>query len=183
MSLKNDSRRYGPVSRILHWSIAALILAAIAFVEMHELFPKGSAPRSALMVLHIQIGLLLFGLTWLRLAWRRANPAPAITPAPQAWESALATLMHAALYAAVLALPLLGVAMGQAGGKAIAFLGVPLPVFLAENKDLAHTLKEAHEAIGNAVIGLIAFHAAAALWHHLVRRDDTLARMLPRRAS
>lgn len=183
MPLKNDSNRYGAVSRAMHWAIAVLVIAVIAFVELHELFPKGSSPRSGLMFLHIQIGLLLFGLTWLRMAWSSINPAPAITPAPLAWESRLATLMHAALYATMLALPVLGVAMGQAGGKTVAFLGMPLPVFLAENKDLAHTLKEAHEVIGNLAIGLIGIHAAAAVWHHTIRKDNTLLRMLPRRAT
>lgn len=179
MSLKNDPCRYGAVSRALHWGIAALAIAAILFVEIHEAFPKGTEPRKALMVLHIQIGMLLFGLTALRMAWRAANPPPAITPAPQAWEARLATVMHVALYATMLALPVLGVAMGQAGGKTVAFLGMPLPVFLAEDKALGKMLKEAHEVIGNVAIGLIAFHAAAAAWHHFIKRDDTLTRMLP----
>lgn len=181
MYMRNDGNHYGAVSKILHWGIAVLIIAAIAFVEMHELYPKGSPTRSGLMTLHIQIGLLLFGLTALRLVWRAGNPPPAITPAPQAWEAAAARLMHIALYAAVLALPILGVAMGQAGGKAVAFLGTPLPVFLAENKDLAHTLKEAHELIGNVVIALIALHATASVWHHFMRKDNTLLRMMPGR--
>ncbi|MBZ0132879.1 MAG: cytochrome b [Rhodocyclaceae bacterium] len=179
MSLKNNANSYGAVSRALHWGIAILAIAAIAFVEIHEIFPKGSEPREGAKLLHVQLGMLVFGLTWLRLAWRAANPPPAITPAPQAWEARLATLMHVALYASMLALPVLGVAMGQASGKTVAFLGSPLPVFLAENKALGKTLKEAHELIGNLAIGLIAFHALAALWHHYFKRDDTLARMLP----
>ncbi|BBO21118.1 MAG: cytochrome b [Burkholderiales bacterium] len=179
MPLKNDSKRYGSMSRALHWAIALFTIAAIVFVELHGLFPKGSEPREAVKFLHIQLGLLVFGLTWLRLAWRSANPPPAITPPPQAWEARLATLMHVALYAAMLALPVLGVAMAQAGGKPLAFLGVPLPVFLGEDKALGKALKEAHELIGNVAIGLIALHALAAFWHHFVKRDDTLARMLP----
>ena len=179
MTLKNDSRRYGAVSRALHWGIAALVIGIIAFVELHEFFPKDSSERKGLMMLHIQIGMLLFGLTALRLAWRAANPPPAIAPAPQAWEARLATLMHVALYASMLALPVLGVAMAQAGGKPLAFLGTPLPVFLAENKALGKMLKEAHEVVGNIAIGLIAFHAVAAFWHHFVKGDNTLARMLP----
>jgi len=179
MSMKNDNHRYGAVSRALHWGIAALAIAAIVFVEIHSLFPKGSEPRTAVVGVHIQLGLLLFGLTWLRLAWRSANPPPAIVPAPREWEARLATVMHVAFYAAMIALPLLGVAMAQAGGKPLAFLGMPLPLFLAEDKALGKTLKEAHEIIGNVTIGLIAAHAAAAFWHHFVKRDDTLARMLP----
>jgi cytochrome b561 len=179
MSMKNDTHRYGTVSRALHWGITVLVIAAIVFVEIHSLFPKGSEPREAVKFVHIQLGLLIFGLVWLRLAWRAANPPPAITPPPRAWEAHLATFMHVAFYVALLALPVLGVAMGQAGGKPLAFLGMPLPVFLAEDKALGKTLKEVHETLGNVVIWMIAFHAAAAVWHHFVKRDDTLGRMLP----
>lgn len=179
MSIRNDNHRYGAVSRALHWGIALIAIAAIVFVEIHSLFPKGSEPRKAVVAVHIQLGLLLFGLTWLRLAWRAANPPPAIVPVPRDWEARLATVMHVALYAVMIALPVLGVAMGQASGKEVAFLGMPLPVFMAEDKPLGKMLKEAHEVIGNVAIGLIAVHAAAAVWHHFVKRDDTLARMLP----
>jgi cytochrome b561 len=36
-----------------------------------------------------------------------------------------------------------------------------------------------HETVGLLLLGLIALHAAAALYHHLWRRDDTLEAMLP----
>lgn len=179
MSIKNDAQRFGAAARSLHWAVALIVIAAIVFVEIHGLFPKGSEPRKAVVDIHVQLGLMAFGLTWLRLAWRAGNPPPAITPAPQAWESLLATLLHVALYAALLALPLLGVVMNQAAGKEFTFLGLSLPVFVAENKPLGKSLKEAHELIGNVVIGLIAVHALAAFWHHFVKRDNTLVRMLP----
>ena len=86
MTLKNDSRRYGAVSRALHWGIAALVIGIIAFVELHEFFPKDSSERKGLMMLHIQIGMLLFGLTALRLAWRAANPPRRRRPGKPAWR-------------------------------------------------------------------------------------------------
>lgn len=39
-----------------------------------------------------------------------------------------------------------------------------------------------HETLGNAFIWLAGLHAAAALAHHYLLRDSTLARMVPRRS-
>ncbi|MCF8178703.1 MAG: cytochrome b [Sulfuritalea sp.] len=183
MSIRNNGNAYGSMSKLFHWGITLLIVATIAFVELHELFPKGSSTRSGLMILHIQIGLMLFGLTALRLAWRSANPGPAIVPEPKPWEGMLAKLMHVALYGAIVALPILGFAMLQSAGKPVALLGMPLPILLAENKDLADVLKEAHEVIGNLLMVLVGFHVAAAIWHHLIKQDNTLLRMLPEALS
>lgn len=179
MSIRDNTNAYGSMSKLLHWGIALLIISSIAFVELHEFFPKGSSTRSGLMILHIQIGMLLFGLTALRLAWHRSNPKPAIAPEPKVWEDWLARLMHVALYGAMLALPVLGVLMLQAGDRTVALFGMPLPVFLAKNKELGDVLKESHEVIGNLIIVLVGLHVAAAFWHHLIKQDNTLLRMLP----
>jgi cytochrome b561 len=84
MTLKNSSRRYGAASRALHWGIAALVIGIIVFIELHGFFPKDSTGRKGLTMLHIQFGMLLFGLTALRLAWRAANPLAFLgTPLPE----------------------------------------------------------------------------------------------------
>jgi superoxide oxidase len=69
----------------------------------------------------------------------------------------------------------------SASGKPIPFFGLELPALLGPDKALAGDIKEVHETV--AVLGywLIGLHAAAALFHHYVRRDDVLRRMLPQR--
>ncbi|MFO6255884.1 cytochrome b, partial [Pseudomonas aeruginosa] len=66
-------------------------------------------------------------------------------------------------------------------GKPIPFFGLELPPLVDKNPDLAGQIKEWHETIGNAGYFLIGLHAAAALFHHFVSRDNTLVRMLPQR--
>jgi len=58
---------------------------------------------------------------------------------------------------------------------------VPLDGILG--KSFARPIKELHEFLGQAVLAVAFLHAAAALWHHYVRKDDILVRMLPTRAS
>jgi len=179
--MKNSSAHYSALARFLHWGMALLIIAGLASVELHEFFPKGSALRAALMTAHFQAGLIVFALIWLRISQSVFNKAPAITPEPPHWQSVAARLMHLAFYAAMIALPVLGVLMLQSGDKAITLLGMPLPAFIGVDKDFSKVLKEVHETIGNIMIGLILAHVAAAAWHHRVQRDNTLLRMLPPR--
>jgi cytochrome b561 len=52
---------------------------------------------------------------------------------------------------------------------------------IGENKALAGQIKELHEIGGKVGYGLIGLHAAAALHHHYILKDNTLLRMMPKR--
>ncbi|HEY8219812.1 MAG TPA: cytochrome b/b6 domain-containing protein, partial [Methylobacter sp.] len=67
----------------------------------------------------------------------------------------------------------------SAAGKPIPFFGLHLPALISENKPLAKALAEIHKTIGTAGYFLIGLHAAAALFHHYIVRDNTLRRILP----
>jgi cytochrome b561 len=76
-------------------------------------------------------------------------------------------------------LPLIGWLMLSAAGKPIPFFAWELPPLLAPNRSLAEVLEDVHEAVASVGYALIGAHAAAALFHHYVVRDNTLRRMLP----
>ncbi|KMJ68791.1 hypothetical protein ABT88_10780 [Salmonella enterica subsp. enterica serovar Typhimurium] len=107
------------------------------------------------------------------------SPDPVITPPPPHWQHVAAKLMHIALYLTFLALPLLGVAMMASGGKSWSFFGFTVPVFLTPDSTLKSDIKRIHEMLANIGYFLIAMHAAAALFHHYIQKDDTFSRMLP----
>jgi len=52
---------------------------------------------------------------------------------------------------------------------------------ISPDRPLARLLHDLHEVAANALLILIALHAAAALFHHFVRRDNVLDAMLPAR--
>jgi len=172
--------RYSPTLRRLHWLMAALVLAGYLLIEQRGLFPRGSVERTAMVQGHFWVGITVFALVLWRVARRRFDGTPAITPPlgrPIAFVSAL---FHVALYAFLVVMPLLGLATAWSDGKAvlIPFTGIALPALLPENEALAHTLEDLHGSIGEVFYWVIGAHVLAALWHHLVRRDDTLRRML-----
>lgn len=175
------ARRYTPASIGLHWLMLLLLAAVYACIELRELFPKGSPTREAFKSWHFALGLTVLALVALRLLARRLGGVPPITPPPAPWQRLVARAMHWALYALMIALPLLGWALLSAAGKPIVWFGLELPALVGADPALAKSLKMWHERIATAGYWLIGLHAAAALFHHYVRRDDTLLRMLPRR--
>jgi cytochrome b561 len=172
------SDRARPALRALHWLMALAIGCAWAFIYSKGLFAKGTPERGFLSTAHIFVGLSVLALFLPRLLVRLVSPLPAIRPTPPRWQGHLASLMHLALYAAMLALPLLGILFIQAGGKAVSFLGWTLPTLIGTDKALSASIKAVHETLGLALLYLVIAHAGAALWHHLFQRDNTLRRML-----
>src|SRR3954464_742189 len=175
---RNTSKRYASLSIALHWVMLLLLIAVYATIEARGIFPKGSDPREAMKTWHFMLGLSVFVLVWLRLAALAiAGPAPRVFPQPPRWQAASARLMHVLLYLFMIAMPILGWLILSAEGKPVAFFGLDLPALAGENKELAKTFKELHETIGEVGYWLIGVHAAAALFHHYIVRDNTLRRM------
>lgn len=170
---------YHPLSIGAHWLTLALLIAVYALIELRGIYPKGSGARELMKTWHGMLGLAVFGLVFVRLALRAIYPTPAITPPPPAWQHRLAEAMHWTLYAFLLVMPLLGWMLLSAKGKPIPLFGLELPALMAPDRGTAKTLEAIHEVIGNLGYALIGLHAAAALWHHYVSRDDTLHHMWP----
>lgn len=163
----------------LHWLTFLLIAVVYATAELSDAFPKGSAARSGVRAAHEMLGLLVLALVGVRLAARVFSAVPAIVPAPPRWQELLASAAHLALYGLMILLPLVGWLMLSAAGKPVPFFAWELPPLLAPSRSLAKILEEVHEAVASVGYALIGLHAAAALFHHYVVRDNTLRRMLP----
>lgn len=171
------NRKYGTLTIGLHWLMLLLFIAIYALIEFRELYPKGSDIREGMKMLHFMLGLTVVAFVVLRLAARAFGPAtPQIEPAPGNLQQLAAKAIHLALYVFMIVMPIGGWLLLSAAGKPIPF---GLPPLIGLDKELAHTLKEAHEVIGNLGYALIGLHAVAALFHHYVIRDNTLRRILP----
>jgi cytochrome b561 len=175
------SDRYGRLSIIIHWVTLAILIAVYACIELREIYPRGSDIREALKTWHYMLGLTVFFLVWVRITARLIGKTPPIVPAAPKWQLMIANTVELALYALMVALPLLGWVMLSAEGEAIPFFGLQLPALVGANEALAERTKEVHETLATAGYFLIGLHAIAALFHHYVQRDNTLRRMtLPR---
>ena len=174
------TQRFTPAQRRLHWLMAVLIAVAYLLIEQRGLFSRGSVERAAMVQGHFWTGLTIFVLACWRLVIRRRHGAPPVTPPLDRLNAIAAASLHAALYLFFLVQPMLGLATAWTDGKSvlIPFTKIALPALLAENTDLAHTLEDLHGTVGEVFYWVIGIHVLAALWHHMMRKDDTLKRML-----
>ena len=181
MNWKNTATRYGSLSIGIHWLMLLLFIAVYACIELRVFYPKGSDLREGLKTWHFMLGMLVFVLVWLRLVARFSGPSPLIQPAVPRLQEISAKLLHLALYALMIGMPLTGWLLLSASGKVIPFFGLELPALVGESKDFAAQIKELHEFVGTTGYYLIGLHAVAAFYHHYFVRDNTLTRMLPGR--
>ncbi|MEI8395690.1 MAG: cytochrome b [Rhodospirillaceae bacterium] len=174
MSLASTEDHYGAVARLLHWSIALVIIVLLATGMGSDLLPKPAG-----IMFHKALGIIALGLGLARLAWwafdrvrpRDAGPRLRIIVAKS-------TAGMLALLGVVM--PTTGWLLSSAAGKPISMFGLfILPPLLAPDKPLAHLFKETHETIGTVILGLVALHIAGALFHRFILKDDVVFRMLP----
>jgi cytochrome b561 len=167
-------QRFTPLQRLLHWLMAVCILAMlfIGVGMVSTIMPK----FLTLVSIHKPLGIAILVLALLRLAVRLrygAPPLPSDLPVPM---KLAAELSHYALYALMIAMPLIGWAMlSSAAYPIVLFGGVRLPP-----SDSVHALLwDAHFYLAFVFFALILMHVAAALFHAFIRRDGVFNAMAP----
>ena len=175
--------KYSRARIALHWLTLLLIVAAYATMEFRGVFERGSAARELMKASHYVLGLTILALVLARLVAHVLARTPPIVPAPPAWQMVVARGVHLALYGLMIALPVIGWLILSAEGATISYLGLELPALIGPDKAFAENVEDLHELIASIGYALIGLHAAAALYHHYIVRDNTLARMLPGHAE
>ncbi len=171
-------QRFTPLQRLLHWFMAACILAMlfIGVGMVSTIMPK----YLPLISIHKSLGIGILALALIRLAVRiRYGTPPLPSDLPEPMKLA-AHLSHYALYVLMIGLPLLGWAMLSAAAYPVVLLGgVYLPAILPQSDSLHTVLWNAHFYLAFVFFAVILMHVAAALFHALVRRDGVFEFMAP----
>jgi cytochrome b561 len=172
---------YDPVIRAIHWLTLALIAGVYAAAWTAHSGLAGEWYQPVLQ-LHRSLGLTLWVLTIFRLVWRSRARIPELPHDLHPVQKLAARATEALLYLLLLAQPVIGLLQTNARGQQVDFLFlIRLPPVIGADRPFARQLHELHELTANALLVLIGMHAAAALFHHFVRRDDVLNAMLPAR--
>jgi cytochrome b561 len=171
--------RYTGTAIALHWLSALLIIAAFPLgVYMHEL--PLSPTKLQLYSYHKWLGVTIFLLMAVRLAWRTVHAPPPFPVALPPWQRHAAHVLHGLLYLLLFAIPLSGWLMSSAKGFQTVYLGIlPLPDLVGKDKALGELLTGVHETLNYLLLALVVAHVGAALKHQFIDRDGVLARMLP----
>ena len=178
MHIRNSQEGYGAVAMTLHWAVVVLVVCAWLTGQFGDALPRGPQ-REAGEFVHIFLGLSILALVAARLVWRMADPPPQDSAIGR-WSERAARAMHYMMYALLVAGPVAGIAVQFARGHALPVFGLfEIASPWVADRTFAHSVKELHETLANALLILVGLHAAAALVHHYVLRDRTLMRMLP----
>jgi cytochrome b561 len=180
MTYGTRTDHYPATSKLLHWLVAACVLitapVAIAMTRTGE-----GTTRDALYNFHKSLGVLILILMILRLFNRFVAGALAPEAEIAPWQKAVSSIVHASLYVLLLAMPVVGYIANSAYGAVTPFFGLfELPGITGKNEELATRLFALHRWVGWLVILLALTHVSAALYHHFIRRDAVLKRILPR---
>ena len=167
--------RYPGTSRILHWLIAVLVLATWPLGVVIK-FVKNEVSLDFYMV-HESLGFLVFWLMLLRVGNKLiARAPPAEGPAMERFAAAS---VHGLLYVFLILMPVSGFLATNAHGFPLVWAGlVPVWSPIGKMPDIAWTLSALHAFSAWTLFALFALHLGAVLLHHVIRRDNTLYRML-----
>jgi cytochrome b561 len=171
---------YDKKTIVLHWLTAILVIGLWCVGQTIDMFPRGG-PRITARSLHICTGALLT-LIFIYRIWWRSTAGAKLPPASTGLVQVAAKSVHWILYGAVLATLLLGLFNAWVRGDNLFDL-VRIPAFDPGNKALRHDVEDWHGLLANIVLAVAALHAAAALVHHYVWKDQVLRRMLPGKAE
>ncbi|MBV8680303.1 MAG: cytochrome b [Aquitalea sp.] len=172
-----SSERYSAPAIALHWLIAGLIIATFIWGLVVSGMPLSPA-KFKYIAWHKWAGISVLALVVVRLLVRVLKRPPELPAHMGPMERLLAHGGHLALYVLMFAVPLTGWLMSSAYGfPVVLFKLVQLPDLVAQDEQLAATLKTVHEALNWIMAACVAGHVLAAVKHHVIDKDGMLFRM------
>ena len=175
--------RYPSSMRILHWLMAAIIIALLAAgITMVRLDDQVPAKFQLLFPWHKSFGLLAFILVIVRMWIRGRSRVPALPSGISGWERRAVRAGTVLFYALMIFVPCMGYALSstytQSDGEF--FFGVNLPELLPKNDAQYEVFWLLHRIGAFVLLGLLVLHIAGALKHRFFdrnRANDVLSRM------
>ena len=186
-----NNERYSLVAIIFHWLIALLFLSMICIgFYMTDLESADLSLKFSLYQWHKSFGITILLLTLLRLGWRVGHSPPKSLAQNEKTQKA-AKITHLSLYGLTLLIPLAGWAMVSASPfniPTILFGEINWPhiAYFSNLPDKAAAegvFKFVHKSLAYGAALLVLGHAAAALWHHYILKDATLAKMMLKKSK
>ncbi len=180
----DQSVRYHLSQRLVHWVMAALVLAALIMgMTLGLLGFEGAVDAfgleitNLLYISHKTVGVLLLALICVRVVLRLAfGSPPYATPLP-ALQRQVSRVVHALLYVMLIIMPLLGWGATASGDFPINFFHWELPPILSRNPPLSEQLFFWHAVSAWVILGLVSLHVAGAVYHWRIPRDGVVRRM------
>lgn len=179
MQWKNSTTHFGLIAIALHWLVALTVFGLFGLgLWMTELDYYDSWYKQGPW-LHKSIGILLFFTLLFRIYWRLLTPPPVGLASHKQWEAKISYAVQLLLYLLLLLIMLSGYLISTADNRSIdVFNWFSIPASITSIPNQADVAGWVHLVLASGVIGLVTLHAAAALKHHFVDKDQTLKRII-----
>lgn len=180
MAIAADTPRaqYRPSQRLLHWSMAIVIICALTIGLYCSYLTPGIPLRRALLDVHKSLGMAALFLIAIRLPLRLSVGEPAYQQPLSVFNHYAARGAHILLYVLMIVMPLAGYTTSAAGGHDLPFFGLfEWPNIVPQDKGLERISAEVHHYAGYCLLAIVSLHILAALWHHFIVKDNVMKRM------
>jgi cytochrome b561 len=172
--LKSRPDRYGAIAVSIHWLSAILILALFGS-GFRAANAMDATAKAEFLRFHIPVAIVVLLLTALRIVWWwRFDPKPLPLDGSDRWQERIARWVHVAFYLVIFGMVASDIGMMVLSGAAPAVFGEggsALPNFAEYPPRAPHGLG------AFLIVGLLIFHAGAALYHQFIRGDGLLRRI------
>jgi cytochrome b561 len=169
--------RYTSGAIAFHWSMFVLVVGVGTLGLLHDSFARDT--QSFWINIHAVLGLLLWALLLARIFWRLRYPPPALPADTGEFSRRVSAPVHFGLYLLLFVIPIIGVVTFVWHGRVFDFGLFQVDFGVAKNRAIFHPTEDIHQYLAYALFALAGVHALAALWHHFIRHDGVLRRMLP----
>jgi cytochrome b561 len=178
-----DATTYSKPARIFHWITAAVVFVMVPvglwMSYRGNTLNLWDGLTNGLYSGHKLTGFLLLWLIVARLVYRFRRGAPPDEPSLLWWHKAASHATHWLLYGLLLVVPILGW-IGVSLYPSLDVFGLfKLPALAKPNEDAAAKVLSLHGTLALLLAAVACAHIGAALYHHLIRKDGVLRRMMP----
>ena len=174
--IRDTTKGYGLVSRLLHWAMALAIFGLFGLgLWMSDLDYYSPYYHSA-PDLHKSIGMVVLLALVARVLWRALNVRPRSDELSRI-ERVAARAVHLGLYAMLFVLITAGYLLATADGRSVDVFGLVSIPSIIHDKSLEDPAGFVHAVLAWIVIVIALIHAGAALKHHFWDRTHVLRRM------
>lgn len=172
------ARGYALPARVLHWVTAVIVIGMIP-VGIYMANARPGPTQDLLFHLHRSFGVVLMPIVLARLIYRFAHPPPPLPKDIPMIQRGAAHVVHWALYALLIVQPIVGwIATSAYRAPILVFWAFELPPIWPVDRAFSESMFLVHRVLGITIAILALMHIAAALYHHFVRKDAVLMRML-----
>jgi len=181
--MRETHQTFTSTARRFHWwtvaFVAVLVPVGIYMNYRGNVLGIFDEVTNTLYSAHKLVGFTLLWIIVARLGYRLVRGAPPDEPTLEPWQKVVSKLNHWGMYILLLTVPLLGWFGVQLYPALDVFGLFSLPALVSPDQATAERVFAIHKTLALVLVGLIAVHVGAALYHYFVRKDGVLQRMIP----